>query len=61
VKQKSRGVITFVPKPNVPSVLDKTEENRFERIRKEAAERHREADTDGKRRRDRQEVEDMSG
>lgn len=54
-------MITFVPKPNVPSVLDETEENRFERIRKEAAERHRKADTDGKRRRARQTTEDMSG
>jgi hypothetical protein len=54
-------MITFTPKTNVPSVLDETEENRFERIRKEAAERHRKADTDGRRRRDRQTVEDMSG
>jgi hypothetical protein len=34
-------MITFVPKPNVPSVLDEIEENRFERIRNDSAERHR--------------------
>jgi hypothetical protein len=51
-------MITYGPKTKVPSVLDETEENRFERIRKEAAERHRKADTDGTRRRDRQTAED---
>ena len=51
-------MITFTPKTNVPSELDETEENRFDRIRKEAAERHRKADTDGTRRRDRQTAED---
>jgi hypothetical protein len=51
-------MITYGPKTNVPSVLDEPEENRFERIRKEAAERHRKADTDGTRRRDRQTAED---
>ncbi len=55
-------MITFTPKTNVPPVLDeKTEENRFERIRKEAAERHRKSDSDGTRRRDRQTVEVTSG
>jgi hypothetical protein len=54
-------LITFTPKANVPSVLDETEENRFERIRRAAAERHRKADTDGTRRRDRQAAEDTSG
>ncbi len=54
-------MITFAPKTNVPPVLEETEENRFERIRKEAAERHRKSDTDGTRRRDRQTVEVTSG
>ena len=35
-----------------------TEDNRFEQIRKAAAERHRKADTDGTRRRARQKAED---
>lgn len=35
-----------------------TEENRFERIRRAAAERHKKADTDGARRRARQTVDD---
>lgn len=51
-------MIAYGPKPNVPPVPEETEENRFERIRKEAAERHRKADTDGTRRRDRQTAED---
>jgi hypothetical protein len=35
-----------------------TEQNRFERIRKLAAEKHRKADSDGTPRRDRQTAED---
>jgi hypothetical protein len=35
-----------------------TEGNRFEQILKAAAERHKQADTDGTRRRDRQKAED---
>ena len=50
-------MIASQPKPGVSPVPGETEENRFERIRKEAAERHRKADTDGKRRRDRQTAE----
>ena len=51
-------MITFVPKTDVPPALEETEENRFERIRKAAAERHRKSDTDGTRRRARQTAED---
>ncbi|MEJ6781013.1 hypothetical protein [Aminobacter sp. Piv2-1] len=38
--------------------FEETEDNRFERIRRAAAERHRKADTDGTRRRARQTAED---
>ena len=51
-------MITFVPKTDVPPALEETEENRFERIRKAAAERRRKSDTDGTRRRARQTAED---
>jgi hypothetical protein len=51
-------MIAYQPKPSVSLVLKETEENRFERIRKEIADRHRKADTDGTRRRDRQTAED---
>jgi hypothetical protein len=51
-------MITFVPKTNAPPAPEETEENRFERIRKVAAERHRKSDTDGTRRRARQIAED---
>ena len=54
-------MITSTPKTIAPPVLDEPEENRFERIRKAAAERHRKADTDGTRRRDRQTAADTSG
>lgn len=50
-------MIAYQPKPISP-VPEETEENRFERIRKEIADRHRKADTDGTRRRDRQTAED---
>ena len=46
---------THLPPPPVPA---ETEANRFERIRKAAAERSRKADTDGTRRRERQKAED---
>jgi hypothetical protein len=42
------------PKP----ATEENEQNRFEDIRKAAAERHRKADTDGTRRRARQTAED---
>ena len=51
-------MITFVPKTDVLTALEDTEENRFERIRKAAAERRRKPDTDGTRRRARQTAED---
>jgi hypothetical protein len=52
-------MITFEKKGDLPpTVANETEENRFEQIRKLAAERHKKADTDGTRRRDRQTVED---
>ncbi len=51
-------MITFEPKTDVAPALEETEENRFERIRKAAAERHRKSDTDGTRRRARQSAED---
>jgi hypothetical protein len=51
-------MITFEPKTDVPPALEEPEENRFERIRKAAAERHRKSDTDGTRRRARQTAED---
>ena len=38
--------------------IEPAEDNRFEEIRKAAAERHRKADTDGTRRRARQTAED---
>jgi hypothetical protein len=57
-EQGARRMITFVPKTDVLPALKETEENRFERIRKIAAERHRKSDTDGTRRRSRQTAED---
>lgn len=51
-------MIPHVKKP-VPKPLPKqAEENRFEQIRKAAAERHKKSDTDGTRRRARQTAED---
>lgn len=51
-------MITFVRKSDPQPVTDRTDENRFEQIRKAAAERHRKSDTDGTRRRARQTAED---
>ncbi|MBX3574467.1 MAG: hypothetical protein KF694_19105 [Mesorhizobium sp.] len=51
-------MITFVSKTGPDPVADGTEENRFEQIRKAAAEMHRKTDTDGSRRRARQAAED---
>ena len=49
---------TFVKKiDTLPPVPNESEENRFERIRKHAAERHKKADTDGTRHRERQTIE----
>jgi hypothetical protein len=49
-----RHVKTPEPKP----LPKPAEENRFEQIRKAAAERHKKSDTDGTRRRARQTAED---
>lgn len=51
-------MITFTKKAIPQPASDDTEENRFEQIRKAAAERHRRSDTDGTRRRARQTAED---
>lgn len=51
-------MISFVKKTDTPPTNREVEENRFEQIRKDAAERHRKADTDGTRRRARQTAED---
>ena len=50
---------SFQKKGDLPQpVAGETEPNRFDRIRKLAAEKHRKSDTDGTPRRDRQTVED---
>ncbi|MBL8575613.1 MAG: hypothetical protein JNK47_00175 [Mesorhizobium sp.] len=51
-------MISFVKKPGMQPLAVQVEDNRFEQIRKEAAERHRKSDIDGKRRRDRQKADD---
>jgi len=51
-------MISFVRKPLTPPSEKAEEENRFEQIRKAAAERHNKSDTDGTRRRDRQKADD---
>lgn len=51
-------MITYVKNPDLTPTAKDTEQNRFEAIRKAAADRHRKADTDGTRRRARQTVED---
>lgn len=57
-------MISFVKKTDIVEKTDmlptsrEVEDNRFEQIRKETAERHRKADTDGTRRRARQTAED---
>jgi len=37
-------MITFAPKPNAAPATEAAEENRFDRIRRLAAEKHRKAD-----------------
>ena len=44
-------MISFVKKPQPQQPPEHIDDNRFEQIRKAAAERHRKADTDGTRRR----------
>lgn len=51
-------MITFVKTNDPQPVTAPTDENRFEQIRKAAADRHRKSDTDGTRRRARQTAED---
>ena len=51
-------MISFVKKPNPQQPSEQVDDNRFEQIRKAAAERHRKPDTDGTRRRVRQKAED---
>jgi hypothetical protein len=52
-------MITFQKKGDLPQpVPGESEQNRFDRIRKLAAAKHRKLDTDGKPRRDRQTAED---
>ena len=52
-------MITFQKKGDLPQpVAGETEQNRFDRIRKLAAEKHRKSDTDGTPRRDRQTAKD---
>lgn len=52
-------MITFEKKGDLPlAVAGETDGNRFDRIRKIAAEKHKKSDTDGTRRRDRQTAED---
>ena len=51
-------MISFIKKPAPDLSPAESENNRFEQIRKAAAERHRKSDTDGARRRDRQKADD---
>lgn len=51
-------MITYVKNPDLTPTIKDTEQNRFETIRKAAADQHRKADTDGARRRARRTVED---
>jgi hypothetical protein len=51
-------MISFIKKPTQQPSPTEAEDNRFEQIRKAAAERHKKSDTDGTRRRDRQNAED---
>jgi hypothetical protein len=52
------NMISFEKKTGPQPRPEQAEDNRFEQIRREAAERHRKSDTDGTRRRDRQKAED---
>ena len=55
-------MITFQKKGDLPQpVPGQSEQNRFDRIRKLAAERRRKSDTDGMPRRDQKTVEDNRG
>lgn len=50
-------MISFAKKTDPQPLAKEAEANRFDDIRKAAAERHRKSDTDGTRRRDRQTAE----
>jgi hypothetical protein len=51
-------MIAFEKKSITPPDAKEAQENRFEQIRRQAAERHRKSDTDGARRRAKQTSED---
>lgn len=51
-------MIKFVEKASRQTASDGADENRFEQIRKAAADMHRKTDTDGTKRRARQTAED---
>jgi hypothetical protein len=51
-------MISYKKQSELPPVIEDDGDNRFEQIRKAAAERHRKSDTDGTRRRDRQKADD---
>lgn len=51
-------MISYVKETDAQLLPNEAEDNRFEQIRKAAAERHRKSDTDGSRRRARQTAED---
>ena len=51
-------MIAFVKEAEPQPLPKEAEENRFDQIRKEAANRHKKFDTDGTRRRARQKAED---
>lgn len=54
-----RAMITFTKKTDAPApASDETEENRFERIRKAAAEKHKKSSVDGASRGSRPTAED---
>lgn len=57
-QEGTSAMISFVKKIDMQPIAPQVEDNRFEQIRKAAAERHRKADTDGTRRRARQKAED---
>ena len=50
-------MINYTKKTDTPPTAKEVEDNRFEQIRKQAADRHKKSDTDGARRRDRQTAE----
>ena len=51
-------MISYKKQSDPPRLVKDDNDNRFEQIRKAAAERHLKSDTDGARRRDRQKADD---